>query len=120
MVLCSCILEPSTAQRTRGSLVPKLRLGMPPHPRNSLSTLTPRVMPTADLLQRITTDPVVCHGQPCVHGLRYLVTLLLDLMSGGMSHEEILADYGDLERDDLLAALAYAARLANVRRAALP
>lgn len=76
-------------------------------------------MPTADLLQRVTSDPTVCHGKPCVRGLRYPVTFLLDLMSGGMSHDEILADYEDLERDDLLAALAYAARLTDIRRVAL-
>ena len=76
-------------------------------------------MSSQERLQRITADPAICHGKPCVRGLRYPVTLLLDLMSSGMSHEEILADYEDLERDDLLAALAYAARLTDVRRVAL-
>ena len=46
-----------------------------------------------------------------MRGLRYPVATLLELMGGGMSHEEILADYEDLERDDLLAAIAYGARL---------
>ena len=68
------------------------------------------------LLSRITIDPAVCHGKPCVRGLRYPVELLLDLLSSGMTHEEILADYADLERDDILAALAYAARLTRPRR----
>jgi uncharacterized protein (DUF433 family) len=68
------------------------------------------------LLSRITIDPAVCHGKPCVRGLRYPVELLLDLLSSGMTHDEILADYEDLEREDLLAALAYAARLARTRR----
>ena len=62
------------------------------------------------LLSRITTDAAVCHGKPCVRGLRYPVEMLLDLLSSGMTHDDILADYEDLERDDLLAALAYAAR----------
>ena len=67
------------------------------------------------LLSRITLDPEICHGQPVIRGLRYPVEMLLELMSSGMSHEEILADYEDLERDDLLAALAYAARLSRVK-----
>ena len=68
------------------------------------------------LLSRITIDPAVCHGKPCVRGLRYPVESLLELLSAGMTTEEILADYPDLEKDDLLAALAYAARLAHTRR----
>ena len=58
------------------------------------------------LLSRITVDPAICHGKPCVRGLRYPVEVLLDLLSSGMTHDEILADYEDLERDDLLAVLA--------------
>ena len=68
------------------------------------------------LLSRITIDPAVCHGKPCVRGLRYPVETLLELLSSGMSHDDILADYEDLERGDLLAVLAYAARLARTRR----
>ena len=68
------------------------------------------------LLARITIDPAVCHGKPCVRGLRYPVETLLELLSSGMTLDEILADYEDLERDDLLAVLAYAARLARTRR----
>ena len=68
------------------------------------------------LLARISIDPAVCHGKPCVRGLRYPVETLLELLSSGMTMEEILADYEDLERDDLLAVLAYAARLARTRR----
>jgi uncharacterized protein (DUF433 family) len=68
------------------------------------------------LLSRITIDPSVCHGKPCIRGLRYPVETLLELLSSGMTTDEILADYEDLERDDLLAALAFAARLARTRR----
>jgi uncharacterized protein (DUF433 family) len=68
------------------------------------------------LLTRITIDQSVCHGKPCVRGLRYPVETLLELLSSGMTHDEILADYEDLERDDVLAVLAYAARLARTRR----
>ncbi|HQT00447.1 MAG TPA: DUF433 domain-containing protein [Thiobacillus sp.] len=66
--------------------------------------------------ERITLDPAVCHGKPCVRGLRYPVENILEWLAGGMSMEEILADYEDLEREDILAVLAYAARLAHVKR----
>lgn len=72
-----------------------------------------------ELLQRITVDPQICHGKPCIRGLRYSVTMLLELLSGGMTFEDILADYEDLQREDLLAALAYAARLSDANRVAL-
>jgi len=68
------------------------------------------------LLSRITIDPAICHGKPCIRGLRYPVETLLELLSSGMTNDEILADYEDLEREDLLAALAFAARLAQTRR----
>ena len=68
------------------------------------------------LLSRITIDPAVCHGKPCVRGLRYPVETLLDLLSSGMTNDEILADYDDLEREDLLAVLAFAARLFRTHR----
>jgi uncharacterized protein (DUF433 family) len=68
------------------------------------------------LISRITIDPAICHGKPCVRGLRYPVEMLLELLSSGMTIEEILADYEDLEREDLLAVLAFAAQLARTRR----
>jgi uncharacterized protein (DUF433 family) len=58
-------------------------------------------------LERITSDPQICHGQPAVRGLRYPVPMLLGLMASGMTADEILEDYPDLERADLLAALEY-------------
>jgi uncharacterized protein (DUF433 family) len=60
-------------------------------------------------LERITSDPQICHGQRVVRGLRYPVPTLLRLMASGMTAGEILEDYPDLERDDLLAALEYGA-----------
>jgi len=60
------------------------------------------------LMERITIDPAICHGKPCIRGLRYPVELILELLSAGMTIEEILEDYEELERDDILAALAYA------------
>ena len=69
-------------------------------------------MPDTDaLLQRITIDPHICHGKPCIRGLRYPVETLLELLSAGMTLEEILADYEDLEREDILAAFVFATRL---------
>jgi len=67
-------------------------------------------------LDRITSDPAVCHGQPTVRGLRYTVESLLELLSAGMSIDEVLEDYPDLERDDLLAALEFGALAAGRRR----
>jgi uncharacterized protein (DUF433 family) len=67
-------------------------------------------MTTESLLERITIDPGMCHGKPCVRNLRYPVEVILELLSAGMTIEEILADYEDLERDDILAVLAFAAR----------
>ncbi len=70
----------------------------------------------ASLLSRITIDPAICHGKPCIRGLSYPVETMLELLSSGMTLEEVLADYEDLERDDLLAVLGFAARLARTRR----
>ena len=64
---------------------------------------------------RITLDPQICHGKPCIRGLRYPVETVLEWLAGGMSIDEILADYEDLEREDILAVLAYAARIAQVK-----
>jgi uncharacterized protein (DUF433 family) len=66
--------------------------------------------------ERITTDPNICHGKPCIRGLRYPVEMILELLSAGMTIEEILADYEDLEREDILAALSFATRLSQIKR----
>jgi uncharacterized protein (DUF433 family) len=58
--------------------------------------------------ERITIDPAICHGKPTVRGLRYPVEMILELLSSGMTHDEILADYPDLEAEDVLAVLEYA------------
>lgn len=68
------------------------------------------------MLERITIDPAICHGKPCIRGLRYPVGTVLEWLASGMSMEDILADYKDLERADIQAALAYAARLSQVHR----
>jgi len=68
------------------------------------------------LMQRITIDPHICHGKPCIRGMRYPIETLLELLSAGMTSEEILADYEDLEQADILAALVFATRLSQVKR----
>ena len=73
-------------------------------------------MKSTELLERISTNPSICHGKPCIRGLRYPVDMILNLLSAGMTSEEILADYDDLEPEDILAVLAYAARLSQVKR----
>jgi uncharacterized protein (DUF433 family) len=67
-------------------------------------------------LSRITIDPQIAHGKPVIRGLRYPVELILELLSAGMTIDDILADYEDLEREDILAVLAYAAQLSQVKR----
>jgi uncharacterized protein (DUF433 family) len=69
-----------------------------------------------NLLSRITIDPQIAHGKPVIRGLRYPVELILELLSSGMTIDDILADYEDLEREDILAVLAYATQLSQVKR----
>jgi uncharacterized protein (DUF433 family) len=73
---------------------------------------------TALLSERITMDSSICHGKPCIRGLRYPVENILEWLSAGMSVEEILADYEDLEREDIMAALAFASQLIKVKQIA--
>ncbi|MEG4348996.1 DUF433 domain-containing protein [Microcoleus sp. LAD1_D5] len=67
------------------------------------------------LLQRITLDPNICHGKPCIRGLRYPVELILELLSSGMNAKEIIDDYDDLAHEDILAAVLFAARRTKVK-----
>ena len=69
-----------------------------------------------NLTERITIDLEICHGKPTIRGLRYPVEMILELLSSGMTPEEILGDYEDLEREDILAALAFATRLSQIKR----
>lgn len=71
------------------------------------------------MTDRITIDPDICHGKPTIRGLRYPVEMIMELLTAGMSSDEILADYEDLEYEDILAALAYATRLTQVKRVEL-
>ena len=64
-------------------------------------------------LHRITFDPELCGGRPCIRGMRVRVTDILDLLAAGASREEILEDYPYLEMEDITAALQFAARRAD-------
>ena len=64
-------------------------------------------------LDRITIDPGICHGKPCIRGMRWPVEVLLDMMLSEMGFEEILDDHPELEREDLLACLEYAKLLVS-------
>lgn len=67
------------------------------------------------LLKRITHNPDICHGKPCIRGLRYPVEFILELLSSGMTTEEILSDYDVLEPEDIQAVFMFAARLSQVK-----
>jgi uncharacterized protein (DUF433 family) len=64
-----------------------------------------------ELLTRITINPGQCHGRPCIRGLRIRVADILEMLANGIAAEEILADFPDLEPDDIRACMAYAATL---------
>ena len=68
-----------------------------------------------DLLKRITTNPEVCHGKPTIRGSRIMVKTILELLSSGMTNQEILEDYPKLEGEDIRACLAFATRLVDFR-----
>ena len=68
-----------------------------------------------NLISRITINPDICHGKPSIRNMRYPVEMILDLLSAGMTHTEILADYIALEVDDIKACLAYASRLTKIK-----
>lgn len=68
-----------------------------------------------NLISRITINPDVCHGKPTVRNMRYPVEMILDLLSSGMTFQEIIEDYPALEKEDILACLAYASKLTDVK-----
>jgi uncharacterized protein (DUF433 family) len=68
-----------------------------------------------NLISRITINQEICHGKPTIRGLRYPVENLLELLASGMSIEELLQDYPDLEKEDFLACLEYASKLIHVK-----
>ena len=91
------------------------RNGYPPFWNRSGAAIQLFVETMMNAQSRITIDSDICHGKPTIRGLRYPVETILELLSSGMTADEILADYEDLEREDLLAVFAYAARLSQVK-----
>jgi uncharacterized protein (DUF433 family) len=70
-------------------------------------------MTYADLLKRVTVDPKVCGGQPCIRGTRIYIAVILDGLAEGLTPEQIIDHYPQLTREDIRAALAYAAELSR-------
>lgn len=73
-----------------------------------------------ELLSRISIDPNVCFGKPCIRGHRIWVSLILDLLASGMTCEEILDEYPGLTEEDIRACIAYGAEMASERYIELP
>ena len=71
-------------------------------------------------LQRISIDPGICFGKPCIRGHRIWVSLILDLLAGGTTVDEILHDYPQLARDDVLACIAYGSEMSRERYVDIP
>jgi len=77
-------------------------------------------MHTNPYLERISVDPNICFGKPCIKGTRLWVSLILDFMAGGMTIDEILAEYPQLTVDDIRAALAYGAEMSREKYIEIP
>lgn len=72
------------------------------------------------LLHRISIDPNVCFGKPCIRGTRVWVSLILDFLASGMSVEEVLAEYPQLTKEDVQSAIAYGAEMCRERYIEIP
>ena len=77
-------------------------------------------MEREDLLARISIDPKICFGKPCIRGTRIWVSLILDMLAGGSTMEEILGNYDHLTREDILACIAYGAEMSRERYVEIP
>jgi uncharacterized protein (DUF433 family) len=77
-------------------------------------------MTRQELLSRISINPDVCFGKPCIHGHRIWVSLILDFLASGMTIQEILAGYPGLEEPDVLACIAYGAEMSRERFVEIP
>jgi len=73
-----------------------------------------------ELLNRISIDANVCFGKPCIRGHRLWVSLILDFLASGMSAEEILEQYPGIEKEDILACIAYGAEMTRERYVDFP
>jgi uncharacterized protein (DUF433 family) len=77
-------------------------------------------MEREELLKRISIDPGVCFGKPCIRGTRIWVALILDNLAEGVTEKELLENYPALRREDILAAIAYGAEMSRERYVPLP
>jgi uncharacterized protein (DUF433 family) len=77
-------------------------------------------MSNESLLSRITVDPEICHGKPCIRGLRYPVETILEYLAGGDTIEDLLKEFPDLEREDILACHEFARRMLTAKTIHLP
>ena len=80
----------------------------------------PSILARMNLLDRITIDPGVCHGKPVIRGLRYPVESMLEYLAAGDTIEDILSEFPDLERDDLLACLQFATSALKLKTVHVP
>ena len=74
----------------------------------------------SNLIERVTSDPAVCHGKACIRGTRVMVSVVLDNLAAGMSAVDIVKEYPSLKTEDVQAAIAYGAELARERIVAVP
>ena len=77
-------------------------------------------MNTEELLRRISIDPEVCFGKPCIRGHRIWVSLILDFLASGAAIDEVLEDYPQLAKEDVLACIAYGAEMSRERYVEIP
>ncbi len=74
----------------------------------------------SNLIERVTSDPAVCHGKACIRGTRVMVSVVLDNLAAGLSVLDIVKEYPSLKAEDVQAAIAYGAELARERIVAVP
>jgi uncharacterized protein (DUF433 family) len=87
---------------------------------SELSRAESEVMERNELLKKISIDPNVCFGKPCIRGHRIWVSLILDLLALGMTVEQVLEQYPQLSREDVLACVAYGAEMSRERFVEVP
>ena len=109
--------EPALSLRMLFPFQPKSQPPASSEPRPGVKS---QDMTREELLSRITINPDVCFGKPCIRGHRIWVSLILDFLAAGQSVEEILNEYPGLEEADILACIAYGAEMARERYVEVP
>jgi uncharacterized protein (DUF433 family) len=77
-------------------------------------------MSSSQLLARISIDPNICFGKPCIKGHRIWVSLILDFLASGMTMAEVIEEYPQLQTEDILACIAYGAEMSRERFVDIP